>query len=453
MLKKRGIKKQPQEQIFKDLKESIELHQKKGSEILICIDANEQWEEGSAIQDFSLSLGLTDIAREKFDENYPPTFTRQNTQRRIDFMLGSEEVIKNVVAYGMAPLSMGRSIGDHRAQYVDINVLELLQMNTHDLSTPSSRRLKSPDPKCVTKYTKCLQDHLIDHRVFQRAEDLINNLKEKNHMTPEDKKEYEQLDEDIFRLCKSSENEIKLSKFQKHVWSPALDTAYKVANYWRLREEKIKNTTKTKQILKLSKALGLNDDNSKNINEIKKLRNSAFKFLHKIRLQAKEKRIEFLYGLAEKYALENNMTNEKAILAILSHEEIRELYRHIRFKLQGSRQPSLSEVWIKNGDGEKTILTESKDVESHLLQRNKDHLQQASNTLFADGPLGEMIQWDGSGELADRLVNGDPLPDMRHLDSTIQSFLEGMAASKLEMIDSVKISLTTKEYREFWKKT
>ena len=41
---------------------------------------------------------------------------------KIDFLLGTEEVINNVIAVGMVPLSTARSIGDHRAQYVDMNV-------------------------------------------------------------------------------------------------------------------------------------------------------------------------------------------------------------------------------------------------------------------------------------------------------------------------------------------
>ena len=90
------------------------------------------------------------------------------------------------------------------------------------------------------------------------------------------------------------------------------------------------------------------------------------------------------------------MPKQKAILEILSHEEIREMYRHIRVKLHGQRQPQLSEVWIKNSEGKKIILTESEDVENHLLHRNRNQLRQASGTLFADGPLGDMIQWDGS---------------------------------------------------------
>ena len=453
MLKQRGIKKPPQEQILKDLKESIKKHQDDGCEILVCIDANEQWEDqGSGIEDFALTMGLADIAREKYNGNYPPTFTRANTNRRIDFLLGSEEVLNNVVAHGMAPLSMGRSIGDHRAQYVDLNVKNLLHLNPHDNTVASSRRLKSPDPKCVNKYIESIEKHFKAHRVYDRLRSLLENLQNKSELSTDNKAEYEKLDEDIFRLCRSAENEIKLSRHQKYVWSPVLDSAYKMSNYWKLRIEKMGNGKATNKLLKLSKFLGVNDNDSKTVKEIKILHQAALKHLRKIRIQAKEKRIEFLHSLAEKYAQENNMSKHKAIIEILSHEEIREMYQHIRVKLHGQRQPQLSEVWIKDAEGKKIVLTESEDVEYHLLERNRNHLRQASDTPFADGPLGAMIQWDGSGELADRLVNGDPLPDMAHLDSTIQAYMEGMAASRLDIINSIQISLSLDKYRDFWQK-
>ena len=102
--------------VLQDLKETIKKHQNDGCAIIICIDVNEQWDgNGSGIEDFALLLGLGDIGREIHQVNSPPTFTRNNTERRIDFMLRSEEVINNATAYGMAPLSIGKLIGDHRA--------------------------------------------------------------------------------------------------------------------------------------------------------------------------------------------------------------------------------------------------------------------------------------------------------------------------------------------------
>ena len=70
---------------------------------------------------------------------------------------------------------------------------------------------------------------------------------------------------------------------------------------------------------------------------IKKLKQDSYKILRNIRKKSKEKRIEYLNGLAEKYAAENNMSKHKAIQEIFSHEELREMYRHIRISLHGVR--------------------------------------------------------------------------------------------------------------------
>ena len=106
----------------------------------------------------------------------------------------------------------------------------------------------------------------------------------------------------------------------------------------------------------------------------------------------------------------------------------------------------------KNEKGEKIILTECEEVELHLLQRNKKHLRQASDTPIADGALGEMIDWDGTRELPDRLLKGEPTPDLAHLDSTIKAYMEVMAANKLDTIDSIKTKLSIEQYRNFWNK-
>ena len=135
----------------------------------------------------------------------------------------------------MAPISTGRALGDHRAQYVDININQILNINSQDQSTPSCRRLKSPDPKSVGKYIKKLRENFAYHQVHNRVKDLIKSLQEIENITQEKKLEYEKIDEDIYRLYKSAEKDIKLHKHQKYAWSPALDSAYKVSQYWNLR--------------------------------------------------------------------------------------------------------------------------------------------------------------------------------------------------------------------------
>ena len=96
-------------------------------------------------------------------------------------------------------------------------------------------------------------------------------------------------------------------------------------------------------------------------------------------------------------------------------------------------------------------MTECKEIEDHLLQINRQHLRQAADTPFAEGISDEMIDWDGSGELVDRLVKGEPLPDMAHLSETCIAYMKGMLANKIDTIDAMDMDLILEKYRHLWK--
>ena len=164
-----------------------------------------------------------------------------------------------------------------------------------------------------------------------------------------------------------------------------------------------------------------------------------------------EKRKTYLLSLAEKYASDHNIAKETAIREILHHEETREIFSNIRRNLYGGSSHQLSEVWIRNRES-KTVLSTSEEVEAHLLRRNRDQLRQASASPFAMGYLGELICWDGSGDMANRIVEGKPLPEIQHESEVVQKYIEGMAAGDRALVNSVDTNITLKQYRKFWQK-
>ena len=113
--------------------------------------------------------------------------------------------------------------------------------------------------------------------------------------------------------------------------------------------------------------------------------------------------------------------------------------------------PQLSEVWMTGEDGEKIIVSESDEMEKHILNRNRSQLLQAANTPFADGEWGEMIKWDGTGDMADRIVQGQPLHETAHKSQLIQTYIEGMAASDPSILNTVDTNITFDQYTDFWK--
>ena len=367
-------------------------------------------------------------------------------------MLGSRQVLQKVRAYGMAPESYGDRLGDHRAQYLDIDVRQLLHLNIHDIGSPTSRRLKSQDPKCTEKYCEKVFENFTNHNIFARLEALWNEVENYAAMTEYHVRQYEAIDIDVYRLCLNAESSIKMQRKVKYVWSPALDDAMNTVQYWNARKKNIEDLDKTNKLISSEVVSRYIDSGQMSkgqiIEEIKK----TYSNLHNIQERDNEKRQEFLSNLADKYASDNNISKEKAIRELMSHEEVKELFRTIRLRMKGSRSPQLSEIWIQDETGGEIVLSESREVEEHLLSRNWKHLRQAARTPFAEGEFGELINWDGTGEFANRMVEGKPLDEIHHKNETMQKYIEGMAASKNGIIDSVNVDITLDEYRQFWKK-
>ena len=451
LLKKKGNKRTPQEMFIVDMTSFIEGLIAKGHEIIVALDANECWDSPhSRIQEMILKLGLFDIAKERHRMRVPNTYSRANSASRIDYIFGSENVLKNTVAFGMAPENYGNILGDHRPQYLDLNINALLDLNSKDIGSPTSRLLKSTDPKCVQRYVDTLKKHFEAHRVFERVEELWTELHDTGIMSQDKLDKYNAIDRDIYRLCTNAENGIKRKQCTKYVWSPQLDEAVRDVHYWMTRKRVLHNKSKTIDLVSKGMSNGHCDDVTAGVPVIEEEIQQAYARLKEIQKKDTEKRVEFLNSLAEKYALDNKIDKDTAIRELMSHEETRELFRTIRLRMHGTRPPQLSEVWVPDGDNKKIVISEDKEVETHLLQRNWSQLRQASNTPFVDGRLGGLINKDGTGDLADRIVDGDIIPEINGMKETVQHYIAGMKAVDDSILNTVKVEITMKEYRKFW---
>ena len=451
ILRQRNRRGTPQSCFIKDLEKFVEEKINDGHEVLITLDANEQWEDdGSEIKSMALRLGLYDIAKERNPEGVPSTYVRCNSSRRIDLLLGTENVLHATMAYGMV-LDEVELFGDHRLQYLDINVKALLQLNSLDTGSPSSRRLRSTDIKGVKSYCEVVHNHFTHHKVYERLEKLCGELKTQVVMTMSQMDRYEAIDRDVHRLCTNAEKTLKVYTNAKFLWSPALDEAVKEVQHWKMRKKHVKNNNKTMELVARSKSKGLSDNRNMTKKEIDESLSDVYKTLRKIQKKDCEKRQEFLNELAEKYARDNKLSQEQAIRELLSHEELREMFRTIRLRMAGQTSPALSEVWYNNEEGEKIVISESEEVENHLLERNWTQLRQAANTPFADGEWGDSIRWDGTGDMATRMVEGKPLPEIQHENDTVQRYIEGMSVSNQNILNSVNTNITLKQYKDFWR--
>ena len=139
----------------------------------------------------------------------------------------------------------------------------------------------------------------------------------------------------------------------------------------------------------------------------------AEKELQEVQKNSAEIRVEFLHKLAARYAIENNIPEEIAIRELLAHEELKEIFKEVRYGLTEFRQGQTYRIWLPSDNNPKSLppsnwkviksplveITDNDKMNKKLVERNTHHLQQAKATPFAESELGKRLGWDGQGEL------------------------------------------------------
>ena len=100
----------------------------------------------------------------------------------------------------MSTSELGNSCGDHNAMVIDLDIKKLFHLSGNECMAPISRKLKSDDIKGVEKYANTLKASLEDHTVLTRMKNLRMELKGKKVMSAYNKKVYEGIDADVYKL-------------------------------------------------------------------------------------------------------------------------------------------------------------------------------------------------------------------------------------------------------------
>ena len=450
LLEKQGRKRIGTEAAFlKDLEKWI---QKKiveeGQQILIAMDANEVWLGNSSIKEFAERNGLNNLAsatRHKLPSSKP------STNRTIDFLLGTDEVLNNTKAYGMIPYNL--SLGDHRGQYIDLDIKGLLGLNKIDRNNQANRRLKTNDIKSTKKYLKQLKKSIKKHNIAERMKKLLMKIDQKCPKQ-EIQQMYNKIDSDMFRLCKNAENKCKKLSNKNTPWSlKNMETIHKMYFLQKIARRNSNNQSATEADKKEALEMGLtiNIENKIEVDETLKQIKKETKLSES---KAKEYRIEFLQSQAKKYAADNHLPEAKAIEELICHEEIRDTYSTISSKMSERHKGQLGKLWVPNQNGnemDKTEIDEGDTLHEVILSRNETHLRQARNTPFAETNLGKKMKWDGTGKIVDTILDGDWTNDEGYHE-WIELYIKGLATDNLETLNSIDTEITEEEYKKFWKR-
>ena len=451
----RGVKKpNPYVDFLVDLKKWLKPRITSGEEVLLFIDANEEWGQRSKITNFCEELGLNNLAHRFLEEE---CHTRPFTKKTIDFAIGTDNLMDCVESFSMVPYNL-EVLGDHRGIMVDVNLRKLLGYTKLDNMLINQRRLNSKDKDAVEAYLEKVEKNFQHHRVFDRLDALVESFKNYKHFFNQNVEAYEKLHTDIHRLCRNAEKGCKKLSNHNTYWSPKLRKAVDTLRYWnKILEKHTKGITVNENIIGWKKTLGVGET-PKSTKDIKTKVKEAKIALDAVIEDSQDIRVEFLKKMAEKYASENMCTEEHAIRELLLHEEDREIWRVIKFRLKENERTQLDKIWIDSKRGSKTNKKDNKieiddtaEMHKKLLGRNKKHLRQARVTPFAEGTMSSVLGQDGDSEACEAILEGDWIPP-EGTQPWLREYVKNLKVDDNIQREEIITDITSSEYTKFWKK-
>ena len=453
MLLKDNRNDNPYEAFLTDLSKWLRQFQKDNMELLICLDANEQWGENSTIAKFADQFNLSNINQEFQLSATHPNIANPSRGTTIDFCLGTPAVVENIQYASSTPFEL-ETLGDHRGIILDINISRLLGEIPMEEEI-KHRKLVLSSPKAVEKYIEIVDEKFQQQNIFSRSNKLLKRVIQGHTDVAHIMRQYEAIDKEVLGICQKAERKCRPAWAGKHEWSPSLARAIKELQYWRYRLKEKDETVVTKN---LGKELNIKYTPLSQF-VIHMMINKGRATLTEIQNNAKQHRKDHLDLVAQNYAAQNNLSKNQAILELVSHEESRNTFRSLRQRLKPSSRSRLKTLWTaidEHGNhtkdhSQKEIFTDRDSIHYNLLRRNLDHLRQASQTPFAKGWFRNRLKWDGTGKLADEMLTGDILNKYR-FDEAMQLYLESIQMDDMSRMNIVQPTLTLEEYGLFWKK-
>jgi hypothetical protein len=181
----------PHKQTLIDLKYFVQELQQGGYEVILFLDANQDKYQSYRPQDhdacfktkggfqvdgsidgslrsFMVNCGLTNALTDVQSEQVPNTHLRGSKQ--IDFALVTDGIRPCIKAVGLLDESILKS--DHRAIFLDIDLLLLFGVSLERLERPQFRNLKLDDPRISDSYRKLPHKQFECHTIYDRVQNI-----------------------------------------------------------------------------------------------------------------------------------------------------------------------------------------------------------------------------------------------------------------------------------------
>jgi hypothetical protein len=196
----------PRKQTLIDVQYFVQELQQEGEEVILFLDTNQDDQQTYRPQEhnhvdgsiagslctFMANCGLTNALMNVHAKQVPNTHVRGSKQ--IDFALLTDGIRPCIKAIGLLVESILKS--DHRAIFIDLDLLLLFSAAPERLERPQFRNLKLDDPRISDSYRKLLHKQFECHNIYESVKKISERGKADDWYL-EDEHAYKTLGHDI----------------------------------------------------------------------------------------------------------------------------------------------------------------------------------------------------------------------------------------------------------------
>ena len=307
----------PHKQAIKDLMAFIEECKKKGDEIILCLDANEEIQEERKVTANTITQLVKNNALVCAHKllGYKSD-TSQVSGKQIDHILVSPGILPSLIRGGYRPYAEGIT-SDHRALFLDFDAEILFGKGTGTLAISKMRNLDTKYPERTEKYVTDVLEQFQKSGLFTALEKIKKMANSRNEWIPQMEKRYNNLDKEATETMLRCEKECNPSQYgscESHPWSTQLTVVGHQMRYWNLRILHMEKGNKQQEILEQVQAkTKVQTDYKETKEQIQDNHKAARAALKEMHAHSEEIREQEMRDRAEKYIEEGKLPAGKAL--------------------------------------------------------------------------------------------------------------------------------------------
>jgi hypothetical protein len=442
------IEASPRELFESDLLWQLEQWRSAGERLIVMMDANTHVLTGRLCRNLTRdTLNLREITKSFLGELCPYTHSRGSIP--IDGVWATEDISITAVKW----LSFEESPGDHRACIFDFTTLSAIGTNEKRIVLPKCRRLSTRNKKSVSAYVSTLEEQFRIHRIPERLEQLDSETQGMYPLSPEFQLRHDRLDAQITELQVHSEKHCRKIVLNDCECSPDYSLWYKRAQIFnqliRMTEGKIRNPG---LLCKQARKLGIVAPSRWSRAELIQGRNISKAWKRELEPVGPVLRTEHLSNCLLDAEARKDDERAKAIREMIDRESNSNMWTQIKFAFadDGGRGRSVTHV-ERVEDGEVVDYTEQEDIERVVREETQTRFSAAASSSFCQNTLGEELGYVSDTEVAAAILAGTYEPPSDCSDSTVLLLDEIARVATLIERGTVRLSVTSDEYRDYWR--